>query len=49
MEKGRLIAQGLGMVSMLNTCYNSTPKLTDENSIMEVDVKTDEWKVFEKL
>ena len=46
MKKGKLLAQGIGMVSMLNICYKS--KLTNDNSIMEVDVKTDEWKVFAK-
>lgn len=46
MEKGKLIANGIGMISMLNTCYKAN--LTTENSILEVDVKTDEWKIFAK-
>ena len=47
MEKGKLIAQGTGMVSMMNICYEA--KLTEENSILEVDVKTDAWEVYEKV
>ena len=47
MKKGKLIAKGIGMVSMLNTCYKA--KLTNDNSIIEVDVKTDVWEVYEKI
>lgn len=47
MAKGKMLAKGTGMVSMLNVCYNNN--LTEENSILEVSVKDSSWEIFEKV
>lgn len=47
--KGKLIAEGWNMFRLMDFCYNAKPRLTNENSILEFDVKTDEWRLYEKL
>lgn len=47
--KGKLIGHGTNMFRMMAFCYNAEPKLTEENSICEFDVNTDEWWIYEKI
>lgn len=48
--KGELIKHGdSGIFAMIKFCYNAEPRLTKENSILEFDVNTDEWWIYEKL
>jgi hypothetical protein len=48
--KGKLIKHGNGGIfAMMDFCYNAKPRLTKENSILEFDVNTDEWWIYEKL
>ncbi len=47
MKKGKLIKSGIGMAAMLDFCFVN--KLSDANSILDVDVKSDEWEIYEKI
>jgi hypothetical protein len=48
--KGKLIKHGDGGIfSMMDFCYKAKPRLTKENTILEFDVNTDEWWIYEKL
>lgn len=48
--KGKLIKHGDGGIfSMMDFCYKAKPRLTKENTILEFNVNTDEWWIYEKL
>jgi hypothetical protein len=48
--KGKLIKHGdSGIFAMMDFCYKAKPCLSEENSILEFNVNTDEWWIYEKL
>lgn len=47
--KGQLLGHGTNMFRMMDFCCKAEPKLTEENSIAEFNVATDEWWLYKKL